>query len=395
MKRSLITLTVIAISALNLFADVSFEPTGHGASGQTAAKRLSIIDNEVYAPGIDGIYKYDLNKNRWEPFAMSGWQVVDFKLRGNEIIAMAVPRQYADDYDYRSVIRLYKGDVSGTEFMDITPDEMQYEYNGDWLTYITRMAQNPHSPDEIAVLAYNGISISHDFGDTWEVSSEYSMLYNAHSYLGWHQYINNVIFHTSETDYFRASILRTDNGGASWAWIYPPCMGDNSCHQLAYDIADSNRILACGEGIVWESTDCGQTWQAIETGADMHNSYLYNVLQNKEKPSDWYIAGVNSHSNTRAVYQSTDNGKSWQLYASVNKPTFAGFHDAIICGDFIFIYAYEDIYKLPLNGQSGVRNITVDTPDSDDVIFDLQGHRVTNPQPQRIYIKRGTKYIQP
>ncbi len=373
-----------------MFAEVNFEPTGYGVSGQTEVKRLSIIDNEVYAPGIDGIYKYNLGENKWEPFAMSGWHVVDFKLLGNEILAMAVPQQYTGDHDYRSLIRLYKGDVSGSEFRDITPDEMQYEYHGDWLTYISRMAQNPHSPEGIAVLAHNGISISHDFGDSWDLSSEYSMVYNSHSYLGWHQYINDVIFLTSESNYYSASILRTDNGGASWSMSYPPDAGDNSCHQLEYDINNSNRILASGEGAVWESTDCGLNWLPVEIGPDMCTFYLYNIIQNKEKPSDWYIAGANSRDNIRAVYQSTDNGKTWHPYASVNikNPGFSGFHDAVICGDYLFLYAYEDIYRLPLTRQSGMRNIPVAPQESDDAIFDLQGHRVTNPQPQHIYQER-------
>lgn len=100
-----------------------------GENLSTGCPRLQVIGDMLYAPSPNGIMRRAKGENaKWEPFAMQGINVIDFRISGDEIIAFIVPEEYSHitDMDLRTVARLVKGSVSGVDFSDITPQEMEY-----------------------------------------------------------------------------------------------------------------------------------------------------------------------------------------------------------------------------------------------------------------------------
>lgn len=186
-------LAVIFLCGFDLYAQSTGSnqviSSDFGENLSTGCPRLQVIGDMLYAPGPNGIMRRAKGENaKWEPFAMQGINVIDFRISGDEIIAFIVPEEYSHitDMDLRTVARLVKGSVSGVDFSDITPQEMEYSYSGNTLTSLSAMAQHPTDKNCVMIMGHAGIMKSKDFGKTWEKLSHYGALYNPHSFLGWH-----------------------------------------------------------------------------------------------------------------------------------------------------------------------------------------------------------------
>ena len=105
---------------------------------------------------------------------MQGVNVIDFRLSGNDIMAVIVPEEYShrSDMDLRTVARLVKCSASSNEFTDITPQEMEYTYKGEVMTNLSALAQHPIDGKIIMLMGHGGIMYSSDFGETWENRTE-------------------------------------------------------------------------------------------------------------------------------------------------------------------------------------------------------------------------------
>ena len=262
-------------SVLGIFEDTNF-PTD--VLGERDGKhRLEIIDNELYAATEKGIFKYSESTNSWSIWALEDVNVMDFKVNGDEVVAIIVPQ---DQKGFRAVemARLIRFNRNQSEWEDIMDADMGYYYHEQFLTYVMRLAQHPSKPQTLMVAAYPGIWISEDFGATWNFKIDYLYGYNENQFLGWHPANDNVMFYTSESPIFAAQILRSENGGDNWDIINPDPKGDNSCHHLAFDPDNADHILYSGEGCIFESDDCGITWHCVYR-QDEYNQTLQSVMR--------------------------------------------------------------------------------------------------------------------
>ena len=181
------------------------------------------------------------SENSWSIWALSDVNVMDFKVNGDEVVAIIVTQ---DQKGFRTVqlARLIRFSRNQSEWEDIMDAGMGYFYHDQFLTYVMRLAQHPSKPHTLMVAAYPGIWISEDFGTTWNFKVDYLYGYNENQFLGWHPTKGDIMFYTSESRIFAAQILRSENGGYDWDIIDPDPMGDNSCHNLAFDPDNADHI---------------------------------------------------------------------------------------------------------------------------------------------------------
>ncbi len=376
-------------------ASENLHDTGFGKTYCTGVPRLHVTGDFLYAAGENGIFRHSKEDGaEWQPFAMAGWNVVDFCVCGVDIVAIIVPEEYkGHDIDMRPVCRLVKGTTGDDGFRDITPDGMTYQYQGDDRTYLSRLAQHPDVASTISVMGHGGIYISDDFGDSWRNVSYFSATYNAHSFLGWHPYNPQVMFMTSESAIYEAVIYRSDDGGATWDVIVPENNGDSSCHQLAFDPTDHDRILAAGECCIWESLDCGRSWHYIYSNDDEFD-YAYNVLFDPSDSNRWYVMEAHSYYPHRGIYSSSDNGLTW---SKVKRFEYADeldavYYDAILFNNRIYFHGREDVSYYDLGQSAGTVNVPEGYSPEDAEYYNLQGVRLDRRPASGMYIRKcGSK----
>ncbi len=226
-------------SVLGIFEDTNFPVVISGE--RDGVHRMEVINGELYAATEKGIYKYSESENSWSIWALSDVNVMDFKVNGDEVVAIIVTQ---DQKGFRTVqlARLIRFSRNQSEWEDIMDAGMGYFYHDQFLTYVMRLAQHPSKPHTLMVAAYPGIWISEDFGTTWNFKVDYLYGYNENQFLGWHPTKGDIMFYTSESRIFAAQILRSENGGYDWDIIDPDPMGDNSCHNLAFDPDNADHI---------------------------------------------------------------------------------------------------------------------------------------------------------
>jgi len=391
----LIATTVVSTQASPIPQIVS---SGFGENLSTGCPRLQVIDNMLYAPGPDGIKRHVKGENSsWEPFAMQGENVIDFRISNDDIIAVIIPEEYSQntDMDLRSVARLVKGKISDTSFVDITPAEMEYEYRGHILTYLSAIAQHPTDKNCIMIMGHGGIFQSKDFGETWETISYYNATYNPHSFLGWHPQNPEILFMTSESMIYVGMVCRSIDGGKTWEIFEPDPNNESSCHDIAFDPDDADHLLLSGEYSIYESFDCGATWTKALDDINKPSilGYAYNIIYDPEDStnSTVYSIGHENGGPNRNVIRSTDKGKTWQQcmsYDYSNNNNF--FFDATLFDDKIWIYDFNDIIYWEINGNSGI-----DKPIINDLrqteYYDLNGHRYNSLPESGIIIEKHSE----
>ena len=376
-------------AVLGIFEDAAFPaPTTQG----NGIARFNEIDGELYAPSANGIYKYTpTGATKWALFAMEGLNVLDFKVRGDEVIAIVAPKELNNGINDHHLARLYKAHVGSDGFQDITTDEMQYDYRDFKLTYLMRLAQNPNDSNEIMVATHAGVMRSKDFGGTWELLYDWCFSYNANQFLGWHPYMPGVMFYSSEGDFMNALILRSGNDGEEWEIVEPaPYTGDNSAHHIAFDPTHHDHLLLSGEGRIWESDDAGETFSQIyENNEEL--GYAYTIMFNPKNAAEAYCVGCNSLQQSIAIFKSSDNGRNWDILAKSG--LFSNHHywvsESFIFDNKIFIYTRNGILTYDLNGGSGIDNVAAEENQTSVRYYNLQGVELPEePQGPGVYIER-------
>lgn len=341
-----------------------------GENLNTGCPRLQVIDDMLYAPGPDGIKRHGKGETAsWESFAMQGQNVIDFRISDDDIVAVIIPDEYSHytGMNMRTVARLVKGKVSGSSFVDITPHDVEYTYNGDIMTSLSAIAQHPTDKDRVMVMGYGGVFQSKDFGETWEKLTYHNAVYNAHSFLGWHPLNPDILFMTSESMIFVGTVWRSTDSGKTWQWCEPDPNSESSCHCIAFDPNDADHLLLSGEYKIYESFDCGRTWTKVLD--ELYNDnpilgYAYNIIYDPDDTANSTIYSV-GHANgcpARNVVRSTDKGKTWQqcmTYDYGNDYNF--FYDSALFDGKIWIYDRKDIVYWKINENSGSDNIATDS----------------------------------
>ncbi len=348
---------------------------------------MEVINGELYAATEKGIYKYSESENSWSIWALPDVNVMDFKVNGDDVVAII------------ELARLIRFNRNRSEWEDIMDAGMGYFCHDQFLTYVMRIAQNPSKPEMLTVAAYPGIWISKDFGTTWNFKFNWLYGYNENQFLGWHPVKNNVLFYTSESDTLAAQILRTENGGNDWDIINPDPNGDNSCHNLAFDPDNADHILYSGEGCIFESNDCGKTWQCVYRQEDLKDEteigYAYNVMFDPENTNIVYCVGACSIHQDIHIFKSADKGKTWTRIARSNLFDTHEYwpYESVLFNGKIYLYMQKGVFTYNPYNNSGVENIVTESNNGAETCYDLSGRIVCTPQPGPILIQRGKKII--
>lgn len=383
-------------SVLGIFEDTNFPA---GISGERdGVHRMEVINGELYAATEKGIYIYSESSNSWSLWALEDVNVMDFKVNGDDVVAIIVPQ---DQKGFRAVelARLIRFNRNQSEWEDIMDADMGYYYHEQFLTYVMRLAQHPSKPETLMVAAHPGIWISEDFGSTWNFKLDSLYGYNENQFLGWHPTNNNVAFYTSESDTFSAQILRTENGGNDWDIINPDSNGDNSCHNLAFDPDNADHILYSGEGCIFESNDYGKTWQCVYRQDDLRDEteigYAYNVMFDPENTNIVYCVGACSIHQGIHIFKSANKGKTWARIARSDLFDTHEYwpYESVLFNGKIYLYTQKGVFTYNIDNNSGIENIKADNNDGAEILYDLMGRRVDTPNPGTIYIQSGKKIL--
>lgn len=385
-------------SVLGIFEDTNFPV---GISGERdGVHRMEVINGELYAATEKGIYKYSESANSWSIWALADVNVIDFKVCGDEVVAIIVPQ---DQKGFRAVqlARLIRFNRNHSEWKDIMDADMGYYYHEQFLTYVMRLAQHPSKPQTLMVAAHPGIWISEDFGSSWDLKFDYLYGYNENQFLGWHPANDNVLFYTSESPICAAQILRSENGGNNWDIINPDSSGDNSCHNLAFDPNNADHILYSGEGCIFESDDCGITWHCTyrqdEYNQETAIGYAYNIMYDNTNDNVLYAVGCDSEVLCIYVFKSSDNGKTWERIAKSD--SFADnwykywISESVFLNGKIYAFTNSGVLAFTPNNYSGITQVNNDDSKNKSDIYDLFGRKVSVLQPGAIYIKSGKKVL--
>ena len=388
------TLAMVGVKAsvLGIFENTNL-PVGI-SSECGSVHRLEIVDNELYAATEKGIYKYLESDNSWTCWAMEDYNVLDFKANGDDIVAIVVPKDL-EGFRAVEVAKIVRTNCNISEVEDIMDGGMGYSYRGKRLTYVMRLAQHPTKPATLMVAAHPGVWISEDFGTTWVLKTEGLYAYNENQFLGWHPLKENVLFYTSESPLFAAQIMRSENGGSDWDIIDPDPTGDNSCHHLAFDPNCADHILYSGEGCIFESNDCGKTWESVFRKDDMESDYIYNVMFDPLNVNTVYAVGCRTLSNEIRIFMSSDNGKSWACVAVSDSFNDLDYwvHESVLFNGKIFIYTHSGVLAYELDDVSAISDAQAGEEDESAPVYDVLGRKVRNMQSGNLYIKRGGKFI--
>lgn len=361
---------LMAFASISLIANANSQviSSGYGENLSTGCPRLQVIDEMLYAPGPDGIKRHAKGESAsWEPFAMKGMNVVDFRISGDDIMAVIIPEEYSNitTMDLRSVARLVKGKISGTTFTDITPVDMEHEYDGYILTDLSSVAQHPSYTNTVMVMGYGGIFQSKDFGNSWEKLTHLNATYNPHSFLGWHPQNPDILFMTSESMFYVGMVCRSIDGGETWDIFAPDPNSESSCHYIAFDPENADHLLLSGEYAIYESFDCGEMWTTVldDINGPSILGYAYNIFYDPQDSTDSTVYSI-GHENgypSRNIVRSTDNGKTWHqcMTYDVDKE-YNFFYDAALYDNKIWIYDEDDIVYWNIQGNSGITQPIVD-----------------------------------
>lgn len=393
---------ILLVSANDVMALTKKNPqiisSGFGENENTGCPRLQVIDNMLYAPGPDGIKRHSKgNTASWEPFAMQGMNVIDFRIYDEDIIAVIIPEEYSQipGTDMRDIARLVKGKVTGSSFVDITPPKMEYIYHGEILTGLSAIAQHPGYRERVMVMGQGGIFQSKDFGETWEKISDYRATYNQHSFLGWHPQHPEIMYLTSESAFFVGIVYRSTDGGMTWESFEPDPYSESSCHYIAFDPDDANHLLISGEYKIYESFDCGESWMTVFEDHNNDNpilGYAYNIIYDPKDTtnSTVYAVGHANGGTARNVVRSTDKGKTWQQCMTYDfDEEFNFIYDAALFDGKIWIYDYKDIVYWDIDGTSGMEPAVFDNIQP-TIYYDLTGKRLNSrPASGIVKEKRG------
>jgi photosystem II stability/assembly factor-like uncharacterized protein len=108
------------------------------------------------------------------------------------------------------------------------------------------------------------------------------------------------------------NVLRSTDGGTSWADTTPPVAAPIGCHGIVLDPADSSKVFACfagafGGGEVWHSSDGGSTW--VDRSAGVPANPLNDLVHDGSRVL--LGGGQLFGSQYVGLYTSDDDGATW------------------------------------------------------------------------------------
>jgi len=256
-----------------------------------------LIDNYLYMPTYDGIWRKDLNQSdtNWTLYAFGGLEIKDFVKYDNKIVGITT--------NTKDSILVYSED-NGLTYRNYTSPHFFEQYH---INFLRRIAQNKENPATILVLhEFSGVSVSYDYGLTWKSLTEFAGG-NQDRFVEFHPLDTSTIYSTGEQGFYYSYINMTFDGGKNWTQVYE---SNNCVHFLAFHPSNPNIILSGEEGRISKSTDKGVSWTSI-----FLNDYLYisKLVFDKSDPNIVYAAGYfnTPKSDSIFIYKSMDCGNTW------------------------------------------------------------------------------------
>jgi len=308
------------------------------AETPTFRTEMQIINNELYVPTYNGIYKKNLstlNDTLWQSYAFIGVPIKDFVKKGNEIIG--ITNKTTDSL-------LLKSSNNGVSYVNYTNTHF---FNDQPFNYVYKITQNPKNPNSFLVLhAHQGVAKSTDFGVSY---TNFNTLNGGYQdrFLEFHPQDTLAIYHGGETELFYSHIQTSFNGGLGWS---NPFSIQNDCtHGLAFHPTNDQIILVGHEGRISKSIDKGQTWQ--NPFYVPNYIYIHKIIFDPNQPQFVYASGViNGPNDEIIILKSDDSGDTWytafQQYLSDN----GGIADMLLHQNYLILQTgKEGIFTLNLN----------------------------------------------
>ena len=108
------------------------------------------------------------------------------------------------------------------------------------------------------------------------------------------------------------NVIRSWDGGTTWYDVTPPMASPMSCHGIAFDPDDLNKVYACfggafGGSMFWVSIDAGDTW--VDRSAGLPDNPLKDVVHDGTRLL--VTGGQLFGSQSVGLWESTDDGVTW------------------------------------------------------------------------------------
>lgn len=305
-----------------------------------------IIDNYLYVPTYDGIYRKNLNdisNTDWVLYGFKGIAVRDFVKNKSDVLAITTKSR-------DSLLLLSTDD--GVNSINHTSN---FFFKYEPVNTIWRVSKNPLNPKSILVLHNNyGIAKSIDFGNNWTSLNEMAGGYQER-FVGFNPIDTTNLFYAGETGFFQSYTNVSYNNGESWN--LNEGINNNSTHYLAFHPTDPNIILAGGEGRISKSNNKGKTWNLVTLFPD----YLYvtKIIFDVTNPNIAYATGyLNGKNNSILIYKSVDAGNSWFRAYKSELEDNGGIIDFQIYHDILYLITFnKGVYKLEMNYLSDIELI--------------------------------------
>jgi len=231
----------------------------------------------------------------------------------------------------------------------IGPSKMSNEQcsNNNLITggFCDRVYVNPYNTQHLfAGFSYGGLWVSHNQGDTWQLSDG-NFPNGTNTYANRDYYYGEIAAHKLNPDLVlaatEAGLLKSKNGGTDWS-LCPTLNRKATPNARPYFIAlsttDQNVMLSTFGRKLFRSTDGGTTWIVVfdnSAGGSNHfytsqyntgtpfglNDRTYNFFGLEADfgtPGAFYLGAWNT-ANQACIYKSTDNGATFTLSTNLNQ----------------------------------------------------------------------------
>ncbi len=341
-------------------------------------------DNSLYAGTPTGLYKCNLSNPEdieWEKLPITDDVIEDFEVRGDTVIVLSRKELLLSINGGMTAIRRF----SDTVFLDSA-----------YIRELHNIAVYPNDAKRLYVA--HGISyLSHtdDFGLSWSKISDTGLTdlyYSPHNPMNLVGYSNNKMYDAT------GAYVSTD-GGLNWEYARRISGAIGETYRIAFHPTDSNKLVACGDGVYALSDDGGASWSRIYLPG--HEQYqrptacLFDVVYDTRNPNTLYGAnmytGFELDTDTMKVVRSTDGGITWSEFFVAPMSNKGNLLRMDVKDNLLALYTSANgIYLLDVDAVETSISTTENGKSMATPYYDLQGRPVVNPA-RGIYIKDGKK----
>jgi photosystem II stability/assembly factor-like uncharacterized protein len=249
-------------------------------------------DNDVYTITIDpqnpeivfagtrlGLYRSLDRGEHWQALGLPGPSVEIWSL-------LAHPENPRLLYAGASPVAVFRSDDNGDHWRRLPDPMIPNRVPMPFACRVMRLAANPNHADELyAVLEVNGVMRSRDGGESWEDCSAELIRFAQHP-----RYKNHLV-----TEVEAEGML--------------------DGHALSVSATEPVTVYLAVRMGLFRSTDCGLTWSDMEVGRFSPLTYGRDIRISPQDPQVMYAClSPAARSETGAIYRSSDQGTSWQLF---------------------------------------------------------------------------------